>query len=298
MGDGFLESERDALMQELIEAALDGRLTDSDRTRLQQWLLEDSERLADYIERVRLHAELGWHLFPEKTLTVDELVRNTHTELMMEDVIRSRAVENEIQLAHTLALDEPETNTLVQTIQRHSVPIIIGLLATLMAMAVLWIGDSYLGSDDFNDRLALGEARQTTADLFFAARITDQQDCVLADGKMLPELLVENWLLPDTKIEILSGKLEITFEDDVVISLSGPASFEIDAAGVGVLKNGKLTARVPEQKNSFTIRSRRLNFISAGSEHEIEVSPSGTAELHVHSGAVKYEAREEGVFAR
>jgi hypothetical protein len=89
------------------------------------------------------------------------------------------------------------------------------------------------------------------------------------------------------KLELASGRVEIVFECGAVVTLHGPAIFEIQSANSSYLTIGRLSARADTpQAHGFTVHSRTASTVDLGTEFNVVASIDGHSQIRVLEGAV------------
>lgn len=93
--------------------------------------------------------------------------------------------------------------------------------------------------------------------------------------------------LPAGRLQLRAGLAEIEFAGGALVLLQGPAEFVVQTAAGGLLRQGKLTARVPDGATEFTIAAPGCTVRDPGTEFGMGVdAEEGQTELHVFEGAV------------
>jgi len=87
-------------------------------------------------------------------------------------------------------------------------------------------------------------------------------------------------------LKLVSGLAQIEFYSGAMVIVEGPADFELMSQLRGVLREGKLRARVPPQASGFTIDAPGLEVEDWGTEFAMRVD-GGQGEIHVIEGRVK-----------
>jgi hypothetical protein len=110
-------------------------------------------------------------------------------------------------------------------------------------------------------------------------------DCRWIDPKST--LGVGSPLPAGQKLELASGQVEILFQCGAVVTLHGPAIFEIQSANSSYLTIGRLSARADTpQAHGFTVNSRTASAVDLGTEFSVVASADGHSQIRVVEGAV------------
>jgi hypothetical protein len=94
-------------------------------------------------------------------------------------------------------------------------------------------------------------------------------------------------LIAETSYELLSGMVEIEFGSGTRMIVQGPASWTPIGPMVSRLHLGRLTARVPKQAHGFEVETPQGKVIDLGTEFAVEVGPRGDSFVHVFEGKVQ-----------
>lgn len=121
-------------------------------------------------------------------------------------------------------------------------------------------------------------------ELVFIARITDSYNAHWQDGAILP--VGKSLLAVGQKLTLVSGLVEISFDNGAKMILEGPAELVLDSPIQATLAAGQLTAEIPEQAIGFTVQTPMVNVIDLGTKFGVRVSPKGMTDVAVFSGEV------------
>ena len=97
----------------------------------------------------------------------------------------------------------------------------------------------------------------------------------------------QNAVLPPGRLQLMSGALEIEFNDGARVVVEGPAEFRIVSASKGYLQSGKITVHVPQRARGFTVNSSNLTVVDYGTDFGFVVSNAAPDEVHVFKGRVE-----------
>lgn len=92
-------------------------------------------------------------------------------------------------------------------------------------------------------------------------------------------------------LNLLAGTAVVKFGDGTLVSLQGPAEFELATTSRGSLQFGQLTAAVPKRAVGFTIETPIGVVVDLGTEFRVSVEEGGTTEVKVLKGRVEYRDR-------
>jgi hypothetical protein len=89
-----------------------------------------------------------------------------------------------------------------------------------------------------------------------------------------------------TVLRVARGLAEIRFRSGARVVLEGPAILELLSANSARLRQGRLTARVPEPASGFEILSAQGKIIDRGTEFGVAVAENGATDVVVFEGKV------------
>jgi hypothetical protein len=84
-----------------------------------------------------------------------------------------------------------------------------------------------------------------------------------------------------------SGIVELTMNDGVILTVLGPADFQLDSTGRVLLSEGRLNALVPAQATGFTVETPSSHVVDLGTEFDVSVDKNGETAVRVHQGEVE-----------
>jgi hypothetical protein len=125
------------------------------------------------------------------------------------------------------------------------------------------------------------------------ARITDSHSAEWQNGALLP--VGQSLLAVGQKLSLVSGLVEISFDNGARVLLEGPAELILDSPMHATLAHGQLTAEVPESAIGFTIQTPMVNVVDLGTKFGVRVSPKGMTDVAVFSGEVVASPRDAKV---
>jgi ferric-dicitrate binding protein FerR (iron transport regulator) len=84
-----------------------------------------------------------------------------------------------------------------------------------------------------------------------------------------------------------SGLIRLSYRHGVIVTIEGPADYEILTHDTGVLHKGRLAAFVPEGAEGFRVSTPSAKVVDLGTEFGLTVSDNGETELSVFDGKVE-----------
>lgn len=118
------------------------------------------------------------------------------------------------------------------------------------------------------------------------AWIVNAQDCQWGHASQH-----EKTLRSGSVLQVESGLAEIRFASGATLVLQGPAELTLHHAKAVQLKQGKLTANVPESAHGFEVLTPEGRVIDLGTSFGLNVQPSGTTDIVVFEGKVEAEPK-------
>ncbi len=92
--------------------------------------------------------------------------------------------------------------------------------------------------------------------------------------------------LPGGFLRLASGAVDIEFFSGAQVTVTGPATFGINAEKRGYLERGKITAYCPPQARGFTVGAPGVAIVDLGTRFSMSVSDEGTTDVQVIEGLV------------
>ena len=89
------------------------------------------------------------------------------------------------------------------------------------------------------------------------------------------------------RLRLKSGLIRLTYQQGVVLSLQGPADFEVRSTNHSILHRGQLAAYVPPGAEGFRVDSPNAKVVDLGTEFGITVDDQGETQLSVFDGMVE-----------
>lgn len=96
------------------------------------------------------------------------------------------------------------------------------------------------------------------------------------------------------ELELLAGQAELHFDNGPVVRLSGPVVVDLRRGDEVYLKQGILTANVPQQAIGFTVLTPTSRVVDLGTEFQVDVAKSGASDTSVLKGRVSVEPQHDG----
>ena len=252
------KKKRDQLKQLLIQQT-DGKIDAESIARLGDLLRDDREAQQFYVEHCQMHAMLAWE---------HGVMPVVFEESYSESAGRAR------------------TNL-------PAFRVVLVIAASILL--VLGVGWLISGRPSVQPRVAQQpddwESRQIVATV---AR---------SHGAVLSPVGVSMTLQPGDAVrtgEFLAaeGFVQLDFVNDVVVIIESPASFRIDGQLHLVLNQGRLSARVSEQGNGFTVETPSAEVVDFGTEFAVEVASDQSSEVHVFEGQVEVRPKSAEAMTR
>lgn len=95
------------------------------------------------------------------------------------------------------------------------------------------------------------------------------------------------------RIVMAKGMVRLNYEHGVVLTIEGPADFEIIDKDRAVLKKGQIVAYVPDGAEGFKVTTPNAQVIDLGTEFGLTVDDKGETQLSVFDGHVELKANSK-----
>jgi hypothetical protein len=115
------------------------------------------------------------------------------------------------------------------------------------------------------------------------AAVTDVMEARWADGS---QVLADDTELHPGLVKLVKGFAEITFDNNAIIVVQGPAEVDLETTSQMFLHRGKIWSYVPKEAIGFTIRTPGATVVDYGTEFGVVVHDNGATEAYVFAGRV------------
>ncbi len=300
-----LSAEQIRELHVLLWAQCDGDITRAQQVRLEQLVLRDPQCCEFYVCYMQLHAGLYWDRAGDLAKDVPSgAVAAYSTQAPSCDVGEMGA-----QPVPPAPLDPPPTGlsqggasvpqliARVVDVFRLPQPIAwrVGLIVTaviIVVVATAWWGGR---EPDHRDNPRVNAEHVDVALPEFIAKVTGTTDCRWDADPNDPVTALGSHLVIGQRLRLVEGVAEITFHVGAKVLLEGPSFFEINSSTDAFLHSGKLTAKVPERAQGFTVRTPTARVVDLGTEFGVEAEKSGETEVYVFRGLVELVPGEHDV---
>ena len=89
------------------------------------------------------------------------------------------------------------------------------------------------------------------------------------------------------RLQVTSGTVCLTYEHGVVVTVEGPADYEIQALDHAVLHEGQLVAYVPDGAEGFRVSTEGTDVVDLGTEFGVTARQDGSLDVIVFDGEVE-----------
>lgn len=257
---------RDERLIVLLDAYLEGSLTQEEKQELERMLLESDAARREFWQRASLH---GWTYAAAKV---------NYSAKPASEVARERR-----------ELRSTTFEAFVEWLQRASQvawKVVLAGAATSAAV-LMWLGIRALQPAPSDE--AVVEVPQAVANTNYVATLT-RGTSVVWDGEAnyvdIGSTLSSRWL------RLKSGAVQIEFYDGARVILEGPAALELISSGEARLDYGKLSARVPEPAHGFKVYTADATVTDLGTEFGLNRQPNQPVKVEVFEGKVEVEPRD------
>jgi hypothetical protein len=303
----------------LLAGAMDDRLTESDRLRLEESIRENPALMDRYVEHAVLHAMLRWeHAPPLNVKRQGSGVERSASEEEIEgkEEARSRSDERPVGVAPSSAFTLPLSFSFGGG-AILSYAITAGLLVAVIVAAQFWSltddPQQLVSSIIASPISVVASPPATAADTGtkIIGKVTETSKCRWADSSS-PTRKGESVSLGRT-YALTEGLLEITYHTGAKVILEGPAVFSADRFNGGALRLGRATVWAgkldrakldreerarnhpapPPRANAFCVRTPSATVAGNGDQDAkfgVEVCRSLTTYTRVFQGPIAFAA--------
>jgi hypothetical protein len=238
----------DERLDRLIDAHLDGEMTEAERRELEERLLHSAADRVRFWELAETHAAL--HEVLQRRLAASAALAETSPRAALPAARRQRL-----------------------TGSRRWIPFAVGSCAALLGLLV-WAmrpaSKPHRGGEALSGRGYVAELRRTDG-------------AVWAPGS---PRLEEGQMLRASALKLVAGRVELRFFDGATVAMQGPAAFRVLSEDRMLLEGGVASADVPPSAIGFTIVTPESEVRDLGTRFGVAVKDSGVTETHVFEGKV------------
>lgn len=94
-------------------------------------------------------------------------------------------------------------------------------------------------------------------------------------------------ILPDTSLRLESGVVELTFASSAKVAVQGPAEFKCIDGNSLELRQGKLSAEVPQPAKGFSVHTPNATVVDLGTRFGLDTRGTNSSEVAVFEGKVQ-----------
>lgn len=255
-------SQNTKLIQ-LIDAFLQGDISQEQHSELEKLLKEDPEQRRCYVDYMRVHS--GLSVWATETKESDDWIpHSTHIE--------------------------PHT--------RLGTPRFLLLLVSSLVAATLLLSLAYYAgwNTRTNSEPLIADSPSTESESETNSPKTDHI-------ALLTQAVGVEWDTPRNLqtgaglsagwLKLKKGTIQVELISGASVLIEGPAAFELISPLKTFCKYGKVRASVPEQAHGFTIETSRLNVVDLGTEFTLSLEPSGSGQVQVIDGLVELHSSDQ-----
>lgn len=293
-------------VRQLLTIALDGDLSDAERARLDDLLLN-----SEALRRLAARFLCDDSILAEEIGTLSEaldFLQNPQEQTTSGEVIPMMTVgEGASRRRKTLDLpgspnsaasrNKPPSKFWRATdyINRHGVA--VALVASVAAVAFMWQYTTMMAKFDNLHRLTAAsdpvEVKKHLQAIHKGAaspgsppvaRVTGLSDCEWPEGEQ--GLKFGDTLAPGQRLRLTKGVLQLTYDAGTRVMLEGPVDMVMTTAIEAKLSSGKIAAAVPRFARGYTILTPTAEVVDLGTEFGVAVDKLGDSEIHVFDGDV------------
>ncbi|MBI1371460.1 MAG: hypothetical protein GC159_01680 [Phycisphaera sp.] len=248
---------------DLVDRLCAGDLDDAGRQRLEQLLNASEQARLFYAEYVGMHADLHWR--------------------MRAGIMPAIPAET-ASASGTYALDTPVagrigSSTSKSAWRRWAIAAAVALVAGVTLVA------------QFN-RGPVASDTELAAPPTPIATLTDAVDAVWDDAQA-PTTADVGTSLDAGRMALRSGRAQMLLGRGAVITVVGPADWQMTDDNTCTLRHGKLLAYVPHSAAGFTLHTPGMKIVDRGTRFGVIVDENGKSEVHVLEGRVDVDAGDD-----
>ena len=295
-------THEDDEVRQLLMTALDGEMSDGERTRLND-LLRGSEQLRQSAARFLrddsiLTEEIG---ALEKALSF--LQQSSEPAAAGADTDRILpALAPWDRENRPLSVTNSSANPLWRTVRRaadyvNGHGLAVAAAAAIVSVGLIWQYTTMMAKLDRLYALTAksdpqviqrkgSRARNGSAspDTVPVARVTGLSGCQWPQGE--PGLKFGDTLAPGQRLQLTSGVLQLTYDTGARVTMEGPVDMVMTTGIEAKLSEGKIAAVVPRFARGYTILTPTAEVVDLGTEFGVSVEKAGDSEIHVFDGDV------------
>ncbi len=248
---------------QLIDAYLDGTLTDEQGVQLSAWIKEDAENARAFARETFVSSRMH-------DLTAGQFLS---TQFVAGEVI-DESCEVTCEANNATVVVRRQSHDDAHRIPRRRLGFWLSSALSLMLMGVLfaWANRDRWNSDDETD------AEHNVA---FLATVENVQWAQKTPWR------VGDRLGPDV-VRFDSGSVRLDYSHGVLMNVEGPADFEVIASKKTLLRAGRTTVKSPRRVVGFEVMTLTCDIVDmVGSHYGVECGPHGETNIVVFQGAVE-----------
>ena len=249
---------------ELVNSLVEGSITETEREKLEEWLIRSKAARRRYIKFMDMNASLHHYAAEFQGAIPDDDPEGYSPDTQSGTVIPQTVLKSLVAIAAAVVLGfvalnflprpgqpNPEIDTEPESTQLpipSSLPMLDGVAILTQAWGLEW----------------------------------DDPDAAVKTGRELPKGV----------IELAAGLAQLEFKSGAIVIIEGPARFDLQSKDSAFCHYGKIRAIVPEQATGFQISAQQLEVIDLGTEFGMNVSSTGEIEVVVYEGKVELHKNE------
>ncbi|MBI1372178.1 MAG: hypothetical protein GC159_05380 [Phycisphaera sp.] len=258
----------DPELRALVDAAIDGSISDADHDRLAELLDADEDAREYYTDMAQMHAALLW----EHAEPLEQPADAPHA--------RVYAADEDGAYAGPHATTEPVAT--LRPMLRWAIAAGVAIVAGLMTAMLLPHGGTHGTTPGGAPQIARG-----VNDGRPIAVLADAEGAVWAEDSVVdPQAGIGQSLAAGT-LRLKSGAAQVVFNNGAVVRMSGPTQLVMSGPDRCRLTGGRMVVRVPHRAKGFVVDAPNLVVTDLGTAFGVTVDERGAAEVHVFEGHVR-----------
>ncbi|MHC2065850.1 FecR domain-containing protein [Bremerella sp. T1] len=267
-------------MEELINAILDGEVSEQDVAELQSLIVDRPGFAEELADRISEHRLLGLIFQPfDEKLCVDSIMREISNE---ERSTADRIVGNIERLDACGPAKAPAERDSFAQGRQWLLGLSLSIAASLVVFVAIWYTattqNGNLTNPSNSGNFPENETGVPLATLLLESDCVWEAQTGLGEGKRLT---------PQT-LNLVSGTAIVRLDGGAKVIMTGETSLSLVSAGHAQLRYGDVVIRAEYGADGFELTTPASPLVDLGTEFAVHVDQAGNTEVHVLEGEVEY----------
>ncbi|UUO08723.1 FecR family protein [Blastopirellula sp. J2-11] len=256
MSSHFDSVSKDEVSQ-LIEALLDGKISDEQFGRLDHWISTNADARQLYFDYLQIHQDLPNLIARQEDATLRNVTEPGRTNYS--------------------AARSPRRKSFWRT--KTAAVLAMALLVPIALFIGIYLGNSSSGS---NAEVASVPGDEPIINKASGAFFTN-----LAHARFFGELPPQIGASPILKRDyvLIQGMVELGFPNGASAVIEGPAAFRVDGNDLLALDIGRCSVHAPPGAEGFRVETPEISIVDRGTRFSVDVSQNSETDIQVIEGA-------------